>query len=227
MHDRPGDGKDLVTARILPLDGSRAQPARSGAAILLRSRYDSMAKTERLFVALPLNDAFRAEVEEYLGGAVGALPGRTVPPQNWHLTLCFLGDTPAAERERLCAQLDTVDLGTAFPLVFTSLGAFPRAARASVLWLGTREGSGPTATLAERVASAARAAGLEPDAKPFKPHLTLSRLRTPQDLRPLIERVPEFGHVLHAERVVLYRSRPGAGAPRYEEVAGWRLSTRV
>jgi len=44
---------------------------------------------ERLFIAVPLTEQARDKI----AAALPPLPGRRVPPQNWHFTLRFLGDT--------------------------------------------------------------------------------------------------------------------------------------
>ena len=82
--------------------------------------------SERLFVAVPLTEQARQEIVARLP----VLPGRLVPPQNWHFTLRFLGDTDPATRDRLIAGLRDADLGSKFSISFGGLGAFPRANRA-------------------------------------------------------------------------------------------------
>ena len=128
--------------------------------------------SERLFVAVPLTEQARQEIIARLP----VLPGRLVPPQNWHFTLRFLGDTDAAMRDRLIAELRRTPLGSRFSISFGALGAFPRANRARILWLGVDEGAGRLVSVAESVESAVRRAGLPAEERPFKPHLTLSRI---------------------------------------------------
>jgi RNA 2',3'-cyclic 3'-phosphodiesterase len=178
---------------------------------------------DRLFLALPLDDATREGLARELRDRVGPLPGRAVAPRNWHLTLRFLGDTDAATRQRLCAALDAAQHGPALPLRFAGLGAFPAPQRAAVLWLGVGEGAGALGALAARVAAAAHEAGIAPDAKPFRAHLTLSRLRPPRDVRPLLARGAALSLPMLADRVVLYRSRLAPAGPSYEPLREWRL----
>src|SRR5687767_7687520 len=96
----------------------------------------------RLFVGIPIADEMRRALERHLAATVGErLPGRAVPPANWHLTLRFLGATDAERRRRVDDELSRIERPPPFALSFTSLGAFPRAGRAKVLWLGVGEGA--------------------------------------------------------------------------------------
>ncbi len=73
-------------------------------------------------------------------------------------------------------------------------------------------------------------ADIPPDDRRFAPHLTLSRLRPPQDVRPLLEGVPPLGVRQMVTRVVMYRSHLGGRRPaRYEELESFllRLENRV
>jgi len=178
----------------------------------------------RLFVAVPLPDdtrhALAASVRE---AAPGGLPGRPVAPPNWHVTLRFLGDVGAVAADRVAASLDECDLGDTFGLTWGGLGAFPRPQRAAVLWVGADRGAAGLAGLAATVEEAVGAAGLPPEDRPFRPHLTLSRIRPPRDVNLLLESTPRFAVQMEVERVVLYRSHLGRGGARYEEMEGFSL----
>ncbi|HEX2202658.1 MAG TPA: RNA 2',3'-cyclic phosphodiesterase [Longimicrobium sp.] len=184
------------------------------------------ASAGRLFLGLPLPPSLRDDLEAHLRRAFGGgVPGRPVPPANWHLTLRFLGQTSAEQHRRLVDPLRGADLGPAFELAFGGLGAFPRPARATVLWVGVSEGADAVKALAARMEAAARAAGFAPEPKPFSPHLTVSRLRDPADLRGAIAEAPPFDGRMRMEEVVLFRSHLGGGAPRYEAVERFGLGS--
>lgn len=185
-----------------------------------------MGKVGRLFVAVPITDEVRhglaAHLDEALEGK--AVPGRPVPPDNWHITLRFLGKTTGLENEKLSRALDEADLGDPFEASFGGLGAFPRPARATVLWLGLERGVGRLGELASAAETAATDAGFMPEERPFSAHLTLSRIRPHQDVRPVLERVPAFPLRMPVERVVVYQSHLGRRRPaRYEEVEEFGL----
>lgn len=153
----------------------------------------------------------------FLDARAGPLPGKPTPPQNWHLTIRFLGSTEPEERDRVLGALDDEELTLPFVLGFAGLGAFPRPGSATVLWLGVGRGADELGELAEVCERAARRAGLPPEERPFHPHLTLARVRPKQDVTELVERVPAFPLSQEVDRVVLFRSvLGGPGGARYE-----------
>lgn len=181
--------------------------------------------TGRLFLALPLSDAVRAALVERLTSALGGqpLPGRRVAPENWHLTLRFLGDTDAATGRRLVEALQANAFGPPFVVEFGGLGAFPRALRAQTLWLGVQSGVPELRALAAAVERAVTAAGFAPDDRPFAAHLTLSRLRPPADVRAVLAAVPATALALPVDRVLLFQSHLGRAGPTYVELAAFPL----
>lgn len=180
------------------------------------------ADSARIFLAVPLSDRARGALSAALREH-GPLPGKPVPPESWHLTLRFLGDTPAAARERLREEVVRAPLGAPFAIRFGRYGAFPRAARATVLWLGVEEGEEPLRALAAEIEAAARRAGFPAESRPFRPHLTLSRIRTPENASALLDRLPPFPEPMPVSEVVLYRSHLGRGPARYEALESFAL----
>jgi 2'-5' RNA ligase len=178
----------------------------------------------RLFLAVPLTDEARQALSSLVRERAGrGLPGRVVRPENWHLTLRFVGDVGEVERDRVSAALDGADLGPPFDLRWEGLGAFPRTRRAAVLWIGVERGRDAAEALAEAVAEALDGAGLPPEDRPFRAHLTLSRIRPHQDVSALLDAVEPFGITMPVDRVVLYRSHLGPGGARYEELDSFPL----
>ena len=174
----------------------------------------------RIFLAVDLTPEARQLLSRRVmlmaGGA--KFPGRLTPPRNWHMTLWFLGDTPADRFEVLLHLLTRARLGEAFGCRFGRLGTFPRAGRASVLWVGISEGAGSLQALAARVGEAVEGSGLRLPGRPFSPHLTLSRIRPPQDLRALVASAPPAEVEMVVKEVTVFRSHLGGGPPRYEEM---------
>ena len=172
----------------------------------------------RIFLAVDLTSEARQllsrRVMEIARGQ--KLPGRRTPPRNWHMTLCFLGDIPRDRFEMLMYLLDEAFLGEAFGCRFGKLGCFPRAGRAAVLWVGVTKGADSLRALAAGVGEAAQAAGLVVPERPFSPHLTLSRLRPPRDLRALVSSATSTGVEMRVGEVTVFRSHLGGGHPRYE-----------
>jgi 2'-5' RNA ligase len=182
-------------------------------------------KAGRLFLAVPLTDEARQRLADSLrGGLRGkALPGRPPRPENWHLTLRFLGDVADDQYRALERRLRQTPLGEPFDLSFDRLGAFPRPARARVLWIGIGRGSEALCSLAETAERTAVAAGFAAEERPYHPHLTVSRLRRPGNLADLIEGFESAPIEMPVVEVVLYRSHLRPEGARYEALERFSL----
>ena len=174
--------------------------------------------SERLFLAVALTDEVRHGLAAFLTEETIRLPGRPAPPDNWHVTLRFLGTTSALQRDRVLEFLDEHLVVDRFTLGFTSLGAFPKPSRATVLWLGVDRGRSELAAAAAVCEESAISAGFEPEDRPFHPHLTLSRIRPPTNVEGLLERVAPFPLKMEVDRLTLYRSDLGRSGASYEVV---------
>ena len=125
----------------------------------------------RLFVGLELPDPLRDRLTALYGSLVGA---RWVPPENLHLTLRFIGETPRHVAEEIDHALAALRVST-FPLTLSGTGIFNRAGRASALWAGI-ERREPVEHLCRKIETALQRIGLPPERKRFQPHVTLARV---------------------------------------------------
>lgn len=180
----------------------------------------SDAAAERLFIAVPLTEQVRQEIIARLP----TLPGRLVPPKNWHFTLRFLGNTEAPMRERLVGELRKAGLGAPFSILFSGLGAFPRVKRARIVWLGVDEGAGRLVSLAEKVESTVRRAGFPAEERPFKPHLTLSRIEPTRSVADVLAEQSPLQIRMPVNAIALVRSELGKGPAHYESLETFALS---
>lgn len=171
--------------------------------------------TRRLFIAVEPSAACR----QISGAAKAALAARFPaarirwqPDENVHLTLAFLGNVDEAQVEE-CAQrlAATAARHRTFQLASSRLGAFPSALRPSVIWLGLQaETTGTLASLQRDIASAYR--DIREDARPFRPHLTLGRVKDlagtdRREFAAALAELPEDVTAWTVRRVVLFESR--------------------
>jgi RNA 2',3'-cyclic 3'-phosphodiesterase len=182
----------------------------------------------RLFVAVTPPPEALAGLQAAVAPARASHPGlRWTGPEDWHVTLAFLGEVPGPVAARLAPGLaDAAGRHRPFPLALAGAGAFPAARTARVLWCGLDGDRRALAALATAVAAAATEAGAPPpDAgRPFRPHLTLARTRAPADARDLVAALAAYaGPRWLAGRVELIESRPG-GRPRYRTAGHWPLN---
>jgi RNA 2',3'-cyclic 3'-phosphodiesterase len=185
--------------------------------------------TQRLFVAVPVppatRDACRAVIETVRATPAGGAP-RWVDLDGLHLTLRFLGDTP----DNLVGAVgDAVLAGAAghaaFAVRLAGAGAFPEHGRkVRSLWLGIERGADELGAIVRDLGPGLAALGWAPDARPYRPHLTVARtdrtsIRDGHAVADaLVAAASEWSTSFTADRAVLYRSHLGGGPPRYEPV---------
>ncbi len=172
-------------------------------------------RRERLFIGVPLTEDARKAISRSLPRK---LPGKPVPPENWHFTLRFLGSTEEKTRDLIIERLKSATCGAPFGIRFSELGAFPNPGRARILWLGVDDGAERMIQLAAIAEGVARSVGFAAEERDFKPHLTLSRIDPPVSVRTLLASKPQISTRMTVDTVILYRSRLGGGPARYEEI---------
>jgi 2'-5' RNA ligase len=102
-------------------------------------------------------------------------------PEEYHVTLKFLGDVEEERQPDLITAVTPVAASTA-PFVpgLESVGAFPGLHRPHVLWAGVSAGPA-LADLAARLDVALTGIGFAPESRPYRPHVTIARCRpTPE-----------------------------------------------
>jgi len=127
-----------------------------------------MAK--RLFIALELPESCRetlAALNPHLKGL------RWLPAEQLHVTMSFIGHVNSTQEEPLREALAGVRVPQFF-LPIQGVGTFG-GARPTVVWAGLGKGHPHLFALHKHVQDAVLHAGLEPDLKPFHPHITLGR----------------------------------------------------
>jgi len=152
----------------------------------------------RLFVALDLPWELRQRLAMLSGAGI---PGaRWVPPENYHLTLRFIGETPAYRAEEIDQALAALK-ARCFALTLAGIGTFNKGGRSVALWVGA-ERNPALDHLQNKVETALQRIGLEPERRRFSPHVTLARLDNP----------PEAKLAAFVQANNLFRSEPVAVA---------------
>ena len=118
--------------------------------------------------------------------------GRFVPLQNLHITLAFAGVVDAHTQACLAARA-LQNEAEAFSLWLTRIGYFQRS---RILWLGPDTSPTALTSLARQLKSTLEFCGLRPDARPYRPHITLARAAAPlpheAEVAPLDWRVDTY-----------------------------------
>ena len=160
----------------------------------------------RTFFGIPLD----AETHSALGREIDRLKRqapkvRWVDPEKLHITIKFIGNVVPNELPELFAAADTAAQAIApFLLDLEGHGCFPHARRPRVIWAGCGTGSDACVALARQVEEACAALGYKREPRPYTPHITIGRVKTPRQadgLRPLLsaDEKPVYGTVnVHA-----------------------------
>lgn len=182
----------------------------------------------RVFVAVDPSSELRARLVELKRDlAAAGADVRWARDEGLHCTLKFLGEVEAPRLETLAAALERLLAPLpAFAVRAGGVGGFPTARAPRVVWVGLADevpagaaAASGMAALAAAVEAALAPLGFPPEARPFRPHITLGRVRGRGGLRPLVERMAAHARsdlgTAWVREVVLYQSRLGAGGSRY------------
>jgi 2'-5' RNA ligase len=203
---------------------------------------DAVDTPLRLFLAVPLPAEVQALIAEQIAGLrEEGWPVRWVHPEMAHLTLHFLGETEPerAELVRLGAPA-VVARHRAFDLRTAGFGVFPSFRRPRVLWLGLHGTTYKLEALQRDLGELLRELGFTVGDEPYRPHITLGRMRNDEDerfkLRELREAVKARfidaasgaavappARAIPVRDVLLMRSHLGPGGARHEPLASFPL----
>ena len=168
--------------------------------------------TQRLFVAIDLPESTRkllADLDPHIRGV------RWTDLAQMHLTLGFYGAVPHDIDLALQERLTAVEFG-AFFLPISGVGTFPAKGAPKIIWIGVGKAHPHLFQIHKRVQDAALAAGLEPELRPWHPHVTIARCRdvSAQSLRKFLHTNAEFdAGMIHVQAFYLYSSKLTPGGP--------------
>lgn len=143
----------------------------------------------RIFIAIPVPSHLQVALSRVQMHSESGM--RWVAPKNLHLTIRFLGDISEEQLERvyLAAVQAVQEAPGPFTLQVAGIGAFPSANQARVIWAGLSGDLKPLAQLYEIVQARLHEVGFAFEKRPFRPHITLARLRDPAPLSPQLKRL--------------------------------------
>lgn len=196
----------------------------------MRRRY---GRGVRLFVALVPPDHVVEDLAEFLAPrreTPQAAGMRWTDPDQWHVTLAFMGDVADRHLDELVERLGRASARrSALDLTITGGGAFPNVARAKVLYAGL-DSAGRDVDLrhlAVGTRAAATKAGAGAEGGRFRAHVTIARIGRPLDVTRWVRVLDAYrGPTWRAGEVSLVQSHLGEGPrrrPRYEVLEAFPL----
>jgi RNA 2',3'-cyclic 3'-phosphodiesterase len=191
--------------------------------------------TLRLFVAISIPEPVRDEivrVQQELQPLVPRNVARWARPDQFHLTLRFLGNVPADDVEDLKQSVGAVCRNVR-PLFLHAggVGFFPNPRSPRVIWVGINDREERLVDLQRQIETATGPFSPEPGEKNFTGHVTLGRLKNPKpaDISDLAARAQSlekrsFGQWKAYEMEIIRSDLSPAGA-RHTLLTGFRLGT--
>ncbi|MGH9254365.1 MAG: RNA 2',3'-cyclic phosphodiesterase [Vicinamibacterales bacterium] len=187
----------------------------------------------RLFVAVEIDPQVARKIGECsdeLRRRVGQHAPRArvswVPADRLHVTVRFIGETDEAQAAHIASSLQAALGVEPFDAAFHGVGAFPERGVPRVFWAGMTAGAAGLTAVEEAVTARLAACGVPPEGRPYRPHVTLARVREASGLRPralfdgLIDR--PFG-VSPVGAITLFQSRPSPNGSVYVPLQTTRL----
>ena len=178
----------------------------------------------RLFVALPVPD----EIADALIPLQSGVPdAHWVPPENFHITLCFAGEVQGGTMRDFEEELSDI-AGPRFAVALAGVEQFSTGKQPRAL-VATVERSERLDWLQQKVVTVARNCGIEIERRKFRPHVTLARFgsnaETGHHLAQFIASFSTFkAGPWIADQFALYSSRRGRSGSIYTEEAAYGLT---
>ena len=185
-----------------------------------------MDSPRRLFIALPVNDE---RALQPLKPATAHLDRfgtilKIVPPENFHITVKFLGPVEPETAELLASEFRVLTGLKKVGYRIDGIGAFPSAGNPSVIWAGINCDEQALGMILQAVEQFTSGYGFVPEKRKFSPHLTLARIKkekkAPADLKNFLKRGQTFSGELHEFReLVLFESFLKKTGPEYKKIS--------
>lgn len=186
----------------------------------------------RAFVAVKIAEPVRKkllELQRDLRRAEADV--KWVEEENLHMTLKFLGWIDDGAVERMKGLLaGEAPKWPELKLVYRGLGTFPERGTPRVVWAGCEGDVDRLAGLAGAVERAAEEIGVARENRPFAPHLTIGRVKSPRNARRLLEIAEKHRDVPlgpdTVKEMVLFESTLRPSGPVYDARAAFPLGSQ-
>ena len=172
----------------------------------------------RIFCGLTLPTDVRDAIGEWQRDSLRS-NARLVESRNLHVTLAFLGHRPAEDVGPVAEALEASTRSLAGPILFSALRYRETRSVAMLVLADEEERAGRLAR--DLHGTLERIGVYEPEKRPWLPHVTVLRFRSPPKLRPPLPALAAFS----PSEAAVYHSVLGRGGARYEVLESVALST--
>jgi 2'-5' RNA ligase len=187
-------------------------------------------KQWRLFCAFELPETLRRSIAEHgrkVREAVADAAASWTRPGNIHLTVKFFGNVDPVRAPVISAAAARVVRDfSSIQIAVGKTGVFPRASRPQVLWIGVDYSSGALLKLQQRLEDEFAREGFPKEDRAYRPHLTIARIRRPQNANRLADVHLDFKFsnvALRLDELILFRSELSPKGSKYTAISRHRL----
>lgn len=183
-----------------------------------------------MFCAFELPESLRARINQHSQRVREAVPEAAASwsrAENIHLTMKFFGNVDqqrvpviSAAAARVVREFSQIQIAVG------KTGVFPRPSRPQVLWIGIDDPSRALASLHKELENQFAREGFPKEDRAFRPHLTIARIRKPDNSNRLAEvhLGTEFSSVaIELSELVLFRSELSSKGSKYTAISTHRL----
>jgi 2'-5' RNA ligase len=187
----------------------------------------------RLFISLNLKEETRRELAElqarFKAEAESRYPGsiKWDKPENFHMTLFFIGEADKAMAEKISGALREVKEkfpGKQFDFISNSISGFPNLRKPRVVFASAENPAKEVFTLSYEIRKCMEAFGFK-DEKPFHPHITLGRVRRDRRINLQDIKTGKFQIEFTCKEFYLMESKLSPGGSNYKIVEAYCLTT--
>ncbi len=181
----------------------------------------------RLFIAVDLPDRSKKLIES----KIVQIKKETiqdikwVDPENWHLTLKFLGEVAEEEVEKITSVIASTAVNfSKFTILLRGINAFPEPSHPRVFFIDILDKGRNLCKIHDELDTSLELSGFNPDERQYKPHLTFARSRKNSNLNKLGQVLESYQNKyyvnVHAQisELKLYESELYPEGPHYKEI---------
>jgi len=186
--------------------------------------------TIRAFLAFPISGVLKERIKYILDDLQETNADvKWVTPQNIHLTLKFLGELEENAIANVSSMLRERCRGF-FPITshLNEIGAFPDLRHPKIVWAALDDSSKEICAIVENLEGELAKLGIAQDEHPFKPHITLGRVRSSANLKNLIQAIQQITFEDSTEQIfdiiILYKSTLTMQGPIYEVLEKFEMA---
>lgn len=182
--------------------------------------------SERLFLAIGFEEELCKKLNQEIKKVKinldkAEIGYKWVPPENYHVTLVFLGNQSAEQKAKITEAIRALEPElSGFSLLISGVDAFSSEKEARAIYCGVQNKKG----LRSMVDKVREAISMSAD-ETYTPHLTIARLRNPANVKDIISPVrrKDFFKV-NVTEIRLYRSVQAGPYPVYEVLERFPLN---